>query len=83
MIEGYLGKLNRALDTMHLTPLRLKHVRAICAQLMDFFDGVDNLSIPLVDYEDCVKAQKGKLEMRQKIVRAISLPSTYTTIHQL
>ena len=82
VIRDYLGQGNK-MNLTRLTPNRLKTFMAIHAQLMELFESVDDCMIPSVDLEDCVKAQKGKQELRQKFHRALTSPSTNTPVHQL
>ena len=82
VIGDYLGRSNKVPDLTRLTYNRLKRYKAIRAQLLEFFENIDNCMIPSVDYEDCVKAQKGKQELRQRIQRAITTTPS-TMVHQL
>ena len=83
VIVDYLGQSSKVPDLMRLTYNRLKSYMAIRAQLLEFFfENVDNCMIPSVDYEDCVKAQKGKQELWQRIQWAITTTPS-TMVHQL
>ena len=77
MIEDYLGQFAKS-EPMRLRGARLRCVKILRALLMEFFEGVNNLRIPSVNYEDCVKAQKGKLELQQRIKQAIRFAYTTT-----
>ncbi|KIM61786.1 hypothetical protein SCLCIDRAFT_9346 [Scleroderma citrinum Foug A] len=50
----------------------LKRMRAIHAQLLDFFERIDNFNVTSVGHEDCMKAQKGKAAMQQRIEHSIT-----------
>lgn len=73
--HDYLGRKSKS-DLTHIVNSRLKFVKAVRASLLEFFDNVDKLNIPSLNYEDSIKAQAGKLALRQRIEDAINL-STY------
>ena len=72
MIEQYLGRFNRSDSNICAKDARLKHMRAIHAQLLDFFERIDNFNVTSVGHEDCMKAQKGKVAMQQRIEHSIT-----------
>lgn len=73
--HDYLGRKSKS-DLTRIVNSRLKFVKAVRASLLEFFDNVDKLNIPSLDYEDSIKARAGKLALRQRIEDAINL-STY------
>ena len=56
MFRDFLGHNSRS-DTTCITGARLKLVKIMRANLIIFFDSIDKLNIPSVNYEDCVRAQ--------------------------
>ena len=82
VIRDYLGWGNK-MNLTRLTPNRLKTFMAIHAQLMEFFESVDDCMISSVDLKDCVKAQKGKQELWRKFHQALTSPFTNMPVHQL
>jgi len=83
MIEQYLGQFTRTNNNIHAKGARLKRMKAICAQLQDLFESIDNFNIVSVGYEDCVKAQKGKTAMIQKIEQCISDFACHSNMYEL
>ena len=72
MIEQYLGWFNRSDSNIHAKGAQLKRMKAICAQLLDFFERIDNLNVTSVGHEDCMKTQQGKVAMWQRIEYSIT-----------
>ena len=79
--HDYLGCNSRS-DTTHITGSRLRLVNVVRASLLEFFDNVDKLHIPSVNYQDCVRAWTAKREFQRRIEGAIDL-SLYRDIHVL
>ena len=78
MIEEYLGRFSKSGPATCLRGSRLRRIKALRTMLMEFFESVDNLRIPLVDYEACVEAQQGKLGLRGRIEQALGFSHTTT-----
>lgn len=83
MIEQYLGQFTRTDSNIRAKGTRLKRMKAIRAQLQDFFESIDNFNVVSVGYEDCVKAQKGKAAMRQRIEQSISQFPCQSNMYEL
>jgi len=83
MIEQYLGWFNRTDSNICAKGAQLKCMRAVHAQLLDFFKSIDNLNIVSVSYEDCIKAQKGKVAMKQRVEYSISQFPCHSNMYEL
>ena len=81
MFRDFLGCNSRS-DTTRITGSRLRLVNVVRASLLEFFDNVDKLHIPSVNYEDCVRARTAKRAFQRKIEDAIDL-SLYRDIRVL
>ena len=83
MIEQYLGRFNRTDSNIRAKGARLKRMRAVHAQLLDFFESIDNLNTVSVSYEDCIKAKKGKVAMKQRVEYSISQFPCHSNMYEL
>ena len=77
MFHKYLGRLNRINDRdsefLSRSKAHVSRFRGIRGDFLGFFESVDQLRIPSVSHEDCVKAKKGKDVMMKQLELEIDI----------